>query len=161
KYAEERKAFGSSIAEFGAIQHKLAEMAIRIYAAESITWRVVGLIEGQLEDFSWDKPNASQIMLRAVEEFAADCSMVKVFSSEMLGYGTEEGVKTPGGCGNAKDSEVERAYLDSRINRIFEGTNEINRLVTTGMLLKRAQRGQVPLVAAIQKLMSEILAGPG
>jgi alkylation response protein AidB-like acyl-CoA dehydrogenase len=161
KYAEERKAFGSSIAEFGAIQHKLAEMAIRIYAAESITWRVVGLIEGQLEDFSWDKPNASQIMLRAVEEFAAECSMVKVFSSEMLDFVTDEGVQIHGGYGYHQDYEVERAYLDSRINRIFEGTNEINRLVTTGMLLKRAQRGQLPLVAAVQKLMSEILAGPG
>jgi alkylation response protein AidB-like acyl-CoA dehydrogenase len=161
KYAKERKAFGSSISEFGAIRHKLAEMAIRIYAAESITWRVVGLIESQLEDFSWDKPDASQIMLRAVEEYAAECSMVKVFSSEMLDYVTDEGVQIHGGYGYHQDYEVERAYLDSRINRIFEGTNEINRLVTTGMLLKRAQRGQLPLVAAVQKLMSEILSGPG
>jgi alkylation response protein AidB-like acyl-CoA dehydrogenase len=160
KYAKERKAFGSSIAEFGAIQHKLAEMAVRIYAAESITWRVVGLIESQLEDFSWDKPDASQTMLRAVEEYAAECSMVKVFCSEMLDYVTDEGVQIHGGYGYHQDYEVERAYLDSRINRIFEGTNEINRLVTTGMLLKRAQRGQLPLVAAVQKLMGEILSGP-
>ena len=161
KYAKERKAFGSPIADFGAIQHKLAEMAIRIYAAESVTWRVVGLIESQLEDFSWDKPTASQTMLRAVEEYAAECSMVKVFASEMLDYVTDEGVQIHGGYGYHQDYEVERAYLDSRINRIFEGTNEINRLVTTGMLLKRAQRGQLPLVAAVQKLMSEILSGPG
>ena len=161
KYAKERKAFGSSIAEFGAIQHKLAEIAIRIYAAESITWRVVGLIESQLEDFSWDKPDAPQTMLRAVEEYAAECSMVKVFCSEMLDYVTDEGVQIHGGYGYHQDYEVERAYLDSRINRIFEGTNEINRLVTTGMLLKRAARGQLPLVAAIQKLMGEILSGPG
>src|SRR5215469_6991284 len=156
KYAKERKAFGSPIAEFGAIQHKLAEMAIRIYAAESMVWRVVGLIEGQLEGFSWDRPDASQTMLRAVEEYAAECSMVKVFSSEMLDYVTDEGVQIHGGYGYHQDYEVERAYLDSRINRIFEGTNEINRLVTTGMLLKRAQRGQLPLVAAVQKLMAEI-----
>src|SRR5579871_4619885 len=124
KYARERKAFGSPIAEFGAIQHKLAEMAIRIYAAESITWRVVGLIEGQLEDFSWDKPSASQTMLRAIEEYAAECSMVKVFCSEALDYVVDEGVQIHGGYGFHQDYAVERAYRDSRINRIFEGTNE-------------------------------------
>jgi len=161
KYAKERKAFGASIADFGAIQHKLAEMAIRIYAAETITWRVVGLIEGQLADFSWDKPDASQTMLRAVEEYAAECSMVKVFASEMLDYVVDQGVQIHGGYGYHQDYEVERAYLDSRINRIFEGTNEINRLVTTGMLLKRAARGQLPLVAAVQKVLGEILSGPG
>jgi alkylation response protein AidB-like acyl-CoA dehydrogenase len=159
KYAKERKAFGASIAEFGAIQHKLAEMAVRIYAAESVTWRVVGLIESQLAGFSWDKPNASQTMLRAIEEYAAECSMVKVFASEMLDYVVDEGVQIHGGYGYHQDYEVERAYLDSRINRIFEGTNEINRLVTTGMVLKRAARGQLPLVAAVQKLMGEILSG--
>jgi len=159
KYAKERKAFGSSIADFGAIQHKLAEMAIRIYATESITWRVVGLIESHLEGFSWDKPDASQTMLRAIEEYAAECSMVKVFATEMLDYVVDEGVQIHGGYGYHQDYEVERAYLDSRINRIFEGTNEINRLVTTGMLLKRAARGQLPLVAAVQKLMGEILGG--
>ena len=160
KYAKERKAFGASIADFGAIQHKLAEMAIRIYAAETITWRVVGLIESQLADFSWDKPDASQTMLRAVEEYAAECSMVKVFASEMLDYVVDEGVQIHGGYGYHQDYEVERAYLDSRINRIFEGTNEINRMVTTGMLLKRAARGQLPLVAAVQKVLGEILSGP-
>ena len=160
KYAKERKAFGASIADFGAIQHKLAEMAIRIYAAETITWRVVGLVESQLADFSWDKPDASQTMLRAVEEYAAECSMVKVFASEMLNYVVDEGVQIHGGYGYHQDYEVERAYLDSRINRIFEGTNEINRMVTTGMLLKRAARGQLPLVAAVQKVLGEILSGP-
>jgi alkylation response protein AidB-like acyl-CoA dehydrogenase len=160
KYAKERKAFGASIADFGAIQYKLAEMAIRIYAAETITWRVVGLIESQLADFSWDKPDASQTMLRAIEEYATECSMVKVFASEALDYVVDEGVQIHGGYGYHQDYDVERAYLDSRINRIFEGTNEINRLVTTGMLLKRAARGQLPLVAAVQKLLGEILSGP-
>src|SRR6516165_4223670 len=161
KYAKERKAFGSPIAEFGAIQHKLAEMAIRIYAAESMVWRVVGLIEGQLEGFSWDRPDASQTMLRAVEEYAAECSMVKVFSSEMLNYVVDEGVQIHGGYGYHQDYAVERAYLDSRINRIFEGTNEINRLVITGMVLKRAARGQLPLVAAVEKVLGEVLSGSG
>jgi alkylation response protein AidB-like acyl-CoA dehydrogenase len=160
KYAKERKAFGKSIAEFGMIQHKLAEMAIRIYAAESTSYRVVGLIENQLEGFSWEQPNASQTMLKAVEEFAAECSYIKVFASEVLDYVVDEGVQIHGGYGYHQDYAVERAYRDSRINRIFEGTNEINRLLATGMLLKRAQRGQLPLVDAVKKLQAEILAGP-
>jgi butyryl-CoA dehydrogenase len=160
KYAKERKAFGKSIAEFGMIQHKLAEMAIRIYATESTSWRVVGLIENELEGFSWKNPGAAQTMLKAVEEFAAECSYIKVFASEMLDYVVDEGVQIHGGYGYHQDYAVERAYRDSRINRIFEGTNEINRLLATGMLLKRAQRGQLALVDAVKKLQGEILAGP-
>jgi alkylation response protein AidB-like acyl-CoA dehydrogenase len=151
KYAQERKAFGKSIAEFGMIQHKLAEMAIRIFATESATYRVVGLIDAEL---------AFQPELKAVEEFAAECSYIKIFGSEMLDYVTDEGVQIHGGYGYHQDYVVERAYRDSRINRIFEGTNEINRLLATGMLLKRAQRGQLPLVEAVKKLQAEILAGP-
>jgi alkylation response protein AidB-like acyl-CoA dehydrogenase len=151
KYAQERKAFGKSIAEFGLIQHKLAEMAIRIFATESATYRVVGLIESQME---------VQSELKAVEEFAAECSYIKIFASEMLDYVTDEAVQIHGGYGYHQDYIVERAYRDSRINRIFEGTNEINRLLATGMLLKRAQRGQLPLVEAVKKLQAEILAGP-
>src|SRR5579864_2984110 len=160
KYAKERKAFGKSIAEFGMIQHKLAEMAIRIYATESTSYRVVGLIENQMEGFSWSQPNASQTMLKAVEEFAAECSYIKIFASEMLDYVVDEGVQIHGGYGYSQEYAVERAYRDSRINRIFEGTNEINRLLATGMLLKRAQRGQLPLVEAVKKLQAEILSGP-
>ena len=160
KYAKERKAFGKSIAEFGMIQHKLAEMAIRLYATESMSYRVVGMIEGDLKGFSWDQPNASATMLKAVEEFATECSYIKVFASEMLDYVTDEGVQIHGGYGYHQDYAVERAYRDSRINRIFEGTNEINRLLATGMLLKRAQRGQLPLVEAVKKLQAELLSGP-
>ncbi len=151
KYARERIAFGKPIAEFGMIQHKLAEMAIRIFATESATYRVVGLIDGEL---------AEQGELKAVEEFAAECSYIKIFASEMLDYVTDEGVQIHGGYGFHQDYIVERAYRDSRINRIFEGTNEINRLLATGMLLKRAQRGQLPLVEAVKKLQAEILSGP-
>jgi len=151
KYASERKAFGKSIAEFGLIQHKLAEMAIRIFANESATYRTVGLIDGQIEALG---------ELKAVEEFAAECSYIKIFASEMLDYVTDEAVQIHGGYGYHQDYVVERAYRDSRINRIFEGTNEINRLLATGMLLKRAQRGQLPLVEAVKKLQAEILAGP-
>ncbi len=160
KYAKERKAFGKSIAEFGMIQHKLAEMAIRTYAAESMSYRVVGMIQSQLEGFSWDQPNASATMLKAVEEYATECSYIKVFASEALDYVVDEGVQIHGGYGYHQDYAVERAYRDSRINRIFEGTNEINRLLATGMLLKRAQRGQLPLVEAVKKLQAELLAGP-
>jgi len=158
-YAKERKAFGSAIAEFGAIRHKLAEMAIRIFATESSVWRIVGQIESQLQGFSWDRPDASQTMLKVVEEYAAECSMVKVFGSEMVGYVADEGVQIHGGYGYHQDYAVERAYRDARINRIFEGTNEINRLVTTGMLLKRAARGQLALIPAVQKVMEEVLDG--
>ena len=160
KYAQERKAFGKSIAEFGMIQHKLAEMAIRIFATESSSYRVVGLIQNELEDFSWSKPDAAQTMLKAVEEFAAECSFIKVFASEMLDYVVDEGVQIHGGYGYSQEYPVERAYRDSRINRIFEGTNEINRLLATGMLLKRAQKGQLGLVEAVKKLQAELLGGP-
>jgi alkylation response protein AidB-like acyl-CoA dehydrogenase len=148
-YAKERKAFGQSIAEFGAIQHKLAEMAIRAYGTESIVWRSVGLVESRLRGFSWDAPGASQTLLKAVEEFAVECSIVKVQSSEMLNYVVDEGVQIHGGYGFHQDYAVERAYRDSRINRIFEGTNEINRLLIPGMLLKRAARGQLALADGI------------
>ncbi|MGA3044213.1 MAG: acyl-CoA dehydrogenase family protein, partial [Bryobacteraceae bacterium] len=148
-YAKQRKAFGTEIANFGMIQHKLAEMAIRIYAVESMTYRVEGLIESRIADLG---------LMKAVEEFAAECSIVKVYATEMLDYVVDEGVQIHGGYGYHQDYAVERAYRDSRINRIFEGTNEINRLLTTGMLLKRAARGQLGLVQAATGVLQEILA---
>jgi alkylation response protein AidB-like acyl-CoA dehydrogenase len=138
RYAKERKAFGSAIAEFGAIRHKLAEMVIRIYAAESMAWRTAGLIQA-----------ASGTELESIEEYAIECSMVKVYGSEALDYAADEGVQIHGGYGYHQDYEIERIYRDSRINRIFEGTNEINRLLIPGMLLKRAARGKLHLSPAI------------
>ena len=152
KYAKQRKAFGTTISEFGAIQHKLAEMAIRIYVAESMACRVVGLIENQMHSASTESAGGSQ-ELKAIEEFAAECSMIKVYSSEMLDYVVDEGVQIHGGYGYHKDYMVERAYRDSRINRLFEGTSEINRLVITGMPLKRASRGQLPLLEAARAVL--------
>ena len=147
-YAKERKAFGHSISDFGMIQHKLAEMAIRIYAAESISYRTAGLIESH-----------GTSLLTACEDFAIECSIVKVYASEMLDYVVDEGVQIHGGYGFHADYAVERAYRDSRINRIFEGTNEINRMLITGMLLKRAQRGQLALVKATKAVMDSVLTG--
>ena len=155
KYAKQRKAFGSAIADFGAIQHKLAEMAIRIFVAESMTWRVAGLIESQMQARSAEHRQSSVTEMQAVEEYAAECSMVKVFASEMLDYVVDEGVQIHGGYGFHQDYAVERAYRDSRINRLFEGTNEINRLVIMGMPLKRAARGQLPLLEAARSVLNQ------
>jgi len=155
KYAKQRKAFGSAIADFGAIQHKLAEMAIRIFAAESMTWRVAGLIESQMQATSAERRQSSITEMQAIEEYAAECSMVKVFASEMLGYVVDEGVQIHGGYGFHQDYAVERAYRDSRINRLFEGTNEINRLVIMGMPLKRTSRGQLPLIEAARSVLNQ------
>ncbi len=155
KYARQRKAFGSTISEFGAIQHKLAEMAIRMFVTESMAWRVVGLIEGQMHGASPESAKGPTQELKAIEEFAAECSMVKVYAAEMLDYVVDEGVQIHGGYGYHQDYMVERAYRDSRINRLFEGTSEINRLVITGMPLKRAARGQLPLLEAARAVLQE------
>ncbi len=159
KYAKQRKAFGSTISQFGAIQHKLAEMAIHIFVAESMAWRVTGLIENQMHGASSGPADSSQ-ELKAIEEFAAECSMIKVYASEMLDYVVDEGVQIHGGYGYHQDYAVERAYRDSRINRLFEGTSEINRLVITGMPLKRAARGQLPLLEAARAVVQEVEARP-
>ena len=154
QYAKERKAFGKSISEFGMIQHKIAEMAVRMFASESTTYRVVGAIEADMAG------DTGSTMLKAVEEFATECSFIKVFASETLDYVVDECVQIHGGYGFSQEYSCEHAYRDSRINRIFEGTNEINRLLATGMMLKRAQKGTLPLVEAVKKLQAEILAGP-
>jgi alkylation response protein AidB-like acyl-CoA dehydrogenase len=155
KYAKQRKAFGVPIASFGAMQHKLAEMAIRIFATESMAWRVVGLIQAQLSGAEHGSPDSAKVELKAAEEYAAECSMVKVFAAEMLDYVADEGVQIHGGYGFHQDYAVERYYRDARINRLFEGTSEINRLVISGMPLKRAARGLLPLLEAAQKEFAE------
>jgi alkylation response protein AidB-like acyl-CoA dehydrogenase len=156
KYAKQRKAFGVAIASFGAIQHKLAEMAIRIFATESMAWRVVGLIQAQLSGAEHGSNDSAKVELKAAEEYAAECSMVKVFAAEMLDYVADEGVQIHGGYGFHQDYAVERYYRDARINRLFEGTSEINRLVISGMPLKRAARGLLPLLEAAEKELADI-----
>ncbi|MCC6292558.1 MAG: acyl-CoA dehydrogenase family protein [Bryobacterales bacterium] len=161
KYAQQRTAFGQPIGEFGMIRHKLAEMAIRTFAAETMAYRVAGMIESKLSGFHWNLPGAAELHMKAAEEFAAECSYVKVFASEALDYVADEGVQIHGGYGYHQDYLVERAYRDARINRIFEGTNEINRMLATGMLIKRAQKGRLGLVDAVKKLQAELLSGAG
>src|SRR5277367_4698401 len=156
KYAKQRKAFGATIADFGAIQHKLAEMAIRIFVAESMAWRVAGQIENQMHEVQTPQDSAAANQeLKAIEEFAAECSIVKVYAAEMLDYVVDEGVQIHGGYGYHQDYMVERAYRDARINRLFEGTSEINRLVITGMPLKRATRGLLPLFEAARAILQQ------
>jgi hypothetical protein len=133
---------------------------VRMFASESMTYRVVGAIEAHLTGFSWDAPDAGNQQMKAVEEFATECSFIKVFASETLNYVVDECVQIHGGYGFSAEYSCEHAYRDSRINRIFEGTNEINRLLATGMILKRAQKGLLPMMEAGKKLQAEIMAGP-
>lgn len=158
RYAKERKAFGKSIGDFGLIQHKIATAAARLYAAESMVYRTVGMIDASLAQIQ-DHNDAREAQ-RRIEEYAVECSILKVYGSEMLAYVADELVATMGGYGYVEDYPAERFYRDARINRIFEGTNEINRLIITGWLMKRAMKGQLPLLAAIKALMDEVMQPP-
>lgn len=151
-HARERHQFGQPIGSFGMIKQKLAEMAARTFAAESAIYRTLGLIDAALE--GREGPEA---VLSGIEEYAVEASIIKVLGSETLDFCVDEGVQIHGGLGFSAEYAIERAYRDSRINRIFEGTNEINRLLIPGMLLKRAMRGDLPLVAAATKLQTELL----
>lgn len=159
QYANQRKAFGQPIAKFGAIRQKLADMTAKTFAGESLIYRTSGVIDARLEGFSWDADDAAKTALEAVEEYAIECSIAKVYLSEALDYVADEGVQIHGGYGFHQDYAVERAYRDARINRIFEGTNEINRLLVTGMLLKRSNQGRLNLLGAVQNLMLELATG--
>ena len=165
KYAKERKSFGKAIGEFGLMKEKLAEMAIQIYAVESMIYRSAGNMETAMASaFSnGSKGNQTekiQVTMKVLEEYAIESSIAKVYGSEMLDFVVDEAVQIFGGYGFHEDYSVCRSYRDSRINRIFEGTNEINRMLIIQMLLKRAMGGQLPLIPAAMKLADEILAGP-
>jgi alkylation response protein AidB-like acyl-CoA dehydrogenase len=159
KYAKERKAFGKQIADFGLIKEKLAEMAIQIFAVESMVYRSAGNMEAAMHASS-SSGDSVQNTMKVLEEYAIESSISKVYGSEMLDFAVDEGVQIFGGYGFHEDYPVSRAYRDSRVNRIFEGTNEINRMLIIQMLMKRAMGGQLALVPAAMKLADEILAGP-
>jgi len=153
RYANERQQFGKSISSFGAIKSKLGEMAIRTYVGESMIWRTLGMIE----DAIGQDPKDLEAKMRAIEEYSAECSIIKVALSEYCDYLADEMVQIFGGYGYSADYPAERAYRDSRINRIFEGTNEINRMLIPGRLMKSALSGKLALLPAAQALMDEIL----
>src|SRR5262249_31691362 len=157
KYAKERKAFGHEIGDFGLMKEKLAEMAIQIFAVESMVYRTAGNIEAAMSASAGDKVAHT---MKVLEEYAIESSIAKVYGSEMLDFVVDEGVQMFGGYGFHEEYPVSRAYRDSRINRIFEGTNEINRMLIVQMLMKRAMSGQLALIPAAMKLADEILAGP-
>jgi alkylation response protein AidB-like acyl-CoA dehydrogenase len=161
RYAATRKQFGQPIASFGAIKHKLGEMVVREYAVESMLYRTAGLIDARIAGGAGPKTGPSETheaqVLLALEEFAIESSILKVASSEMLDYVLDENVQIHGGNGFVRDYPAERHYRDARVNRIFEGTNEINRLLIPGMLMRRALKGGLPLIPAALKLQEELL----
>jgi alkylation response protein AidB-like acyl-CoA dehydrogenase len=160
RYALDRKAFGKSISEFGLIQEKIANCATGIFVGGAVCYRTVGLIDKALAGIPpEDKHNTKEIQKR-IEEYAVECSIVKVWASEMLDMVVDEVLQIFAGYGYVEEYPAERAYRDARINRIFEGTNEINRLIITGWLMKSAMSGKLALMPAIKKLMDEVMSGP-
>ena len=156
RYAKERKAFGKPISEFGLIQRKISSSATTLYAAESMAYRTVGMIDAAIAALSPEQAHDPREIQKRIEEYAVECSILKVHCSEMLSDVADELIATMGGYGYVEEYPAERFYRDARINRIFEGTNEINRLIITGWLMKRALNGQLPLLPAIKKIMDEV-----
>lgn len=160
QYAKERKQFGKAIFEFGAIQYKLSEQYVRLFASESATYRAGQDIEDKQKSLLQAGMDEIQSKLKGVEQFAIECAILKVHASEALDYVVDEGVQIYGGMGYSADAPMERAYRDSRINRIFEGTNEINRLLAVGTLLKKAMKGELDLAGPAMRVQQELMAIP-
>jgi alkylation response protein AidB-like acyl-CoA dehydrogenase len=159
RYAGQRKQFGQPIAAFGAIKHKLGEMVVRAYAVESLVYRTAGMIDMRIEATP-HQPGDQSAALAALEEYAAEASIAKVAGTEMLDYVLDENIQVHGGNGYVRDYPAERHYRDSRVNRIFEGTNEINRLLIPGILARRAAKGDIGLIAAARALQDELMSPP-
>jgi butyryl-CoA dehydrogenase len=160
RYAKERHAFGKAISEFGLIQRKISSSVTQLYAAESMAYRTAGMIDAGMAALGPELAHNPRETQRRIEEYAVECSILKVYGSEMLTLVADELIATMGGYGYVEDYPAERYYRDARINRIFEGTNEINLLIITGWLMKRAMSGQLPLLPAIKKLMDEVMQPP-
>jgi alkylation response protein AidB-like acyl-CoA dehydrogenase len=159
KYAAARRQFGQPIASFGAIKHKIGEMVVRAYAIESLLYRTAGLVDARIAATPHDATDGSAA-LAAFEEYNVEASIAKVAGSEALNYILDENIQIHGGNGYVKDYAAERHYRDARVNRIFEGTNEINRLLIPGMLIRRAVKGELPLIPAAKALQDELLGPP-
>ena len=159
RYAGTRKQFGVPIASFGAIKHKLGEMVVQAYATQSLIYRTAGMIDARIAATPHDAADQS-VVLAAVEEYAIEASIAKVFGSEMMDFVLDENIQVHGGNGYVRDYPAERHYRDSRVNRIFEGTNEINRLLIPGMLARRAVKGDIGILAAAKALQDELLGPP-
>src|SRR4051812_10053441 len=159
-YAKQRKAFGKAISDFGLVREMLANMAIGVYVGEALAYRTVGMIDVALSDIDKKSADASTQIRKGIEEYAVECSILKVWGSEAVDRAVDDTVQIYGGYGFVEEYPAERAYRDARVNRIFEGTNEINRMIITGWLMKRAMSGQLALMPAIKQLMDEVLAGP-
>jgi alkylation response protein AidB-like acyl-CoA dehydrogenase len=160
QYANERKQFNVSISSFGAIKHKLAEMATRVYVTESLDYRAGQNIEDKMNDLAASGMDDGQAKLKGVEQFAIECAIAKIHSSEVLDYVVDQGLQVYGGMGYSADAPMERAYRDSRIARIYEGTNEINRMLMIGMILKRAMKGELNMFEPAMAVSKELISVP-